>query len=99
VKLRLIGLWTEPKDIDAFEHDYLGSHFPRLDALAGVQGVRTSRCIDGPYYRMTELTFRTLEDIDTALATASGRATLEQAQALVKKYGNRLEVLVVADAT
>ena len=97
--MRLIGLWTEPEDIDAFDHDYLGSHLPRLDGLTSVQVVKTSRCIDGPYYRMTELTFTSLDDIDAALATDEGRIILEHAGALAKKYGNRLEVLVVAETT
>ncbi len=97
--MRLIGLWTEPEDVDAFEHDYLGSHYPRLAGWVGVQAVQTSRCIDGPYYRMTELTFRSLDDIDKALNTDEGRTILEQARALATKYGNRLEVLVTAEAS
>lgn len=96
--MRLIGLWSEPEDIDAFEHDYLGSHFPRLNGLVNVEAVKTSRCIDGPYYRMTELTFRSLDDMQSALDTDEGRTILEQAHALAQKYGNRLEVLVVAEA-
>ena len=97
--LRLIGLWTEPEDVDAFEHDYLGSHFPRLHGLANVEAVYTSRCIDGPYYRITELTFHSIDEIHAALATEEGTTILEQANTLAQKYGNRLEVLVVADRT
>ena len=96
--LRLVGLWTEPEDVDAFEHDYLGSHLPQLDSLAGVQTIKTSRCIHGPYFRITELTFHALDDIDAALGAPIGKTILEQAHALATKFGNRLEVLVVADS-
>jgi hypothetical protein len=96
--VRLIGLWTEPTDIDAFEHDYLGSHFPRLHGLAGSQAAITSRCIEGPYFRITEVTFSSTDDINTALATDLGKEILAGARSLAERYGVHLEVLVVADA-
>ena len=97
--LRLIGLWTEPADIDAFEHDYLGTHFPRLEELRENQGTRTSRCIEGPYFRMTEVSFHTIDDVQRALETDLGKSILGDARALADKYGIRLDVLVVAGST
>jgi uncharacterized protein (TIGR02118 family) len=97
--LRLVGLWTEPEDIDAFEREYLGSHFPRLEGLAASKGSKTARCIDGPYFRMTEVAFHSLEDVHTALDGPTGEAVIAAAQALASKYGIRLEVLVVAEPT
>ena len=97
--LRLVGLWTEPADNDAFDHDYLGTHFPRLQSLSGAQGTKTSRCIEGPYFRMTEISFTTLDDVNRALDTDVGRKILADANALAEKYGIRLDVLVVAEAT
>ena len=96
--VRLIGLWTEPADIGAFEHDYLGSHFPRLHGLAGSHAAITSRCIEGPYFRLTEVSFSSTDDISTALETDLGREILAGARSLAEKYGVQLEVLVVADA-
>jgi hypothetical protein len=97
--LRILGLWTEPEDVDAFERDYLGSHFPRLDELAASHGTKTSRCIDGPYFRMTEISFRTLDEIRAALDAPTGKEVLAAANALADKYGIRVDVLVVAEAT
>jgi uncharacterized protein (TIGR02118 family) len=97
--LRLVGLWTEPDDIDAFEREYLGSHVPKLDDLEGNDGVRTARCIDGPYFRMTEIMFHTLDQIHAALETDIGRQILADARALADKYGIKLDVLVVAAST
>ena len=96
--VRLIGLWSKPADIDAFEHDYLGSHFPRLHGLAGSQAAVTSRCIEGPYFRMTEVSFVSTDDINTALDTDLGKEILAGARGLAQKYGVQLEVLVVAEA-
>ena len=95
--MRLIGLWTEPQDIDSFEYEYLGSHVPLIGTLDGMQAVKTSRCIDGPYYRMTEVAFRSVDDLNEALKTPAGLTVLERAGNLTEKYGNRLDVLVVVD--
>ena len=97
--VRLVGLWTEPTDIDAFERDYLGSHFPLVDTLPASKGVRTSRCIDGPYFRMTEVSFTSIDDMHAALATEAGEKLTAAARGLADKYGIRLDVLVVAEAT
>ena len=59
--LRLVGLWTEPADVDAFEREYLGSHVPKLQRLPACRDVRTARCIDGPFFRLTEVHFESLD--------------------------------------
>ena len=97
--MRLIGLWSEPDDVDAFEREYLGSHFPRLSGLRGSEGAVTSRCIDGPYFRMTEVIFGSLDDIHAALEDSGGQQILSEAGALAEKFGVRLEVLVVSTPT
>lgn len=96
--VRLIGLWSEPADIDAFERDYLGSHFPQLRGLASSQAAVTSRCIEGPYFRMTEVSFPSIDDINVALDTDLGKQILADARSLAEKYGVQLQVLVVAEA-
>lgn len=95
--VRLVGLWTEPADIDAFEREYLGSHYPQLRRLANAQGSKTSRCLDGPYFRMTEVNFTSIDDIHAALQADLGKEILASARALADKFGIRLDVLVVAE--
>jgi uncharacterized protein (TIGR02118 family) len=95
--LRLVGLWTRPADVDAFEREYLGSHVPKLHALRGAVSVRTARCIDGPFFRLTEVHFESLDDIHAAMEDPSGKQVLADANALAAKFGVHLEVLVVAD--
>ena len=95
--MRLVGLWTQPADVDAFEREYLGSHVPKLEGLPGNAGVSTARCIDGPFFRLTEVLFDSLDDIHAALETELGLQILADANALAAKFGVRLDVLVVAD--
>jgi hypothetical protein len=85
--------------VDAFDREYLGSHVPKLAALQANAGVRTARCIDGPYFRMTEVMFTSLDEIHAALGDERGRQILADASALADKFGVRLEVLVVAEAS
>ena len=98
-RMRLVGLWTAPVDVEAFEREYLGSHVPKLRQLAKQQAVQTSRCIDGPYFRVTEVEFNDLDDIHAALDDPVGQQVLADANALAAKFGVSLAVLVVAPAT
>ena len=95
--MRLVGLWTSPADVEAFEREYLGSHVPKLQRLAKSRGVRTSRCIDGPFFRLTEVDFNSLDDIHAAMEDEVGRQVIADANALAAKFGVRLDVLVVAE--
>ena len=95
--MRLIGLWTQPADVDAFEREYQGSHLPKLEALPANLGVRSARCIDGPFFRLTEVEFASLHHIRTALQGELGEQVLADANALAAKFGVRLDVVVVND--
>src|SRR4051794_40056027 len=96
--LRLVGLWTAPADVDAFEREYLGSHVPKLHGLPAGRNVRTARCIDGPFFRLTEVEFDSLDDIHAALEGDAGQQILAEANALAAKFGARLDVLVVPES-
>jgi uncharacterized protein (TIGR02118 family) len=76
IHVALVGLWTEPADVNAFEREYLGSHVPKLQRLPACRDVRTSRCIDGPFFRFTEAHFESLDAIHAALDVAAGREIL-----------------------
>ena len=97
--MRLVGLWTQPADVEAFEREYLGSHLPKVQALPRNMAVRSARCIDGPFFRLTEVEFASLDDIHAALQGELGESILADANALATKFGVRLDVLVVADGS
>jgi uncharacterized protein (TIGR02118 family) len=97
--LRLMGLWTAPADVEAFEREYLGVHVPKLQRLPACRDVRTARCLDGPFFRVTEVLFDNLDDIHGALRAEAGRGIQSEAESLAGKFGVHLDVLVVAEAT
>lgn len=95
--VRLVGLWTKPADVDAFRQEYVGQHFPALDRLENALDATISRCLEGSYFQMTEVTFTNLEDMEAALDTELGKQILSSAQELADKFGVELEVLVVEE--
>lgn len=95
--VRLVGLWTEPTDVDAFRQEYLTAHFPLLDRLENALDATIANCIRGGYYQMTEVSFTNLEDMEAALETDLGKHIVTSAQELADKFGVRLEILVVEE--
>jgi uncharacterized protein (TIGR02118 family) len=95
--VRLVGLWTEPTDVEAFEQEYLTAHFPLLDRLENALDATIARCVEGSYFQMTEVSFTNIEDMEAALETDLGRHIVSSAQELADKFGVKLEILVVEE--
>lgn len=95
--VRLVGLWTKPGDVDAFQREYLRAYYPALDRLENALDASISRCVDGAYFQMTEVSFANLQDMEAALETEFGKRVLNDAQDLADRYGVRVEVLVVEE--
>ncbi len=95
--VRLVGLWTEPKDVDGFRQEYLSAHFPLLDRLENALDATISRCLEGGFFQMTEVSFTSIEDMEAALETDLGKHVLTSGEQLADKFGVRLEVLVVEE--
>ena len=95
--VRLVGLWTKPSDVDAFRREYLGQHFPALDRLENALDATISRCLEGTYFQMTEVTFTNIADMEEALDSELGKQVLASAQDLADRFGVDLEVLVVEE--
>ena len=95
--LRLIGLWTEPSNTDAFEQQYLGAHLELVRQLPHALSTTSSRCLDGQYYRLTEVTFGSLEDLHGALESPFGQRVIDAARKLEEVHGIQLHVLLVGD--
>jgi uncharacterized protein (TIGR02118 family) len=95
--VRLVGLWTEPTDVDAFKQEYLRAHFPLLDRLENALDATIAHCVQGSYFQMTEVSFTSIDDMEAALETDLGKHVLTSAQELADKFGVELEVLVVEE--
>jgi uncharacterized protein (TIGR02118 family) len=78
--VKLVVLYTQPDDPDAFDQHYLGTHMPLVSKVPGLQRAESGRLVtalDGEhtYYRMAELYFADRAALDAALGSAEGSAT------------------------
>lgn len=87
--IRFLVLYTEPDDIEAFEHYYREVHIPLAKKLPGLRRYSISRNtapIRGgvAYYLVAELQWDSMEDIQKAFQSPEGQASAEDAANLQK---------------
>ena len=87
MKARLIVLWSEPTDVEAFEEHYRGEHIPlakRMTRLRSYTVSRNVRLVRGeePYYIVGELEWDSLADLTSDFQSPEGRATAEDVEVL-----------------
>lgn len=79
--IKLVVLYTQPDDADAFDEHYLSQHGPLVDKIPGLErweGALFSAPADGgerPYHRIAELYFTDEDAMQAALASDEGKAT------------------------
>lgn len=76
---RLIVLWEQPSEPEAFERHYREVHIPLARKLPGLRSYTLTHDISAvrgtPYYMVAELVWDTLEELRTAVASPEGQAT------------------------
>jgi uncharacterized protein (TIGR02118 family) len=79
---KLIALYTQPNDPEAFEKRYFEGHVPFVKKLPGIRGVEISRGRgkDAPYYLMAEMAFDSVDDLRAALRSPEMAATAADVQ-------------------
>ncbi len=79
--LKLVVLYTQPDDPEAFEKEYLERHARLVEAIGGMlrwEGARVVSAADGgeqTYFRMAELYFADEAALQSALSSDAGKAT------------------------
>lgn len=96
--IKLVALWTEPDDTDAFVDDYALRHFPLARAMPGLRSAQAYRVIRGPFHWIAELCFDDLAQLDAARMSEVGLRLTEDARRLQDVHGNRLDVLLMEEA-
>ena len=100
--VKLVVLYTQPSDPEAFDRHYLGTHVPLVDAIPGLQRAETGRfasALDGgeqTYYRIAELYFADEAAMQAAFASPEGGATAGDYQEIAPP-GSRMFAAVVDD--
>lgn len=98
--VKLVVLYTQPSDADAFDKHYLGQHAPLVHAVPGLErfeGARVMAAADGgelTYFRMAELYFSDQAALRAALGSDGGKATAADYQQIAPP-GSRMFIAAV----
>jgi uncharacterized protein (TIGR02118 family) len=80
------ALFGRPEDPDAFEEHYASTHVPLVEKIPNLQRFEAARIVatpDGsepPYYRIGELYFEDMEQMQAGLASEEGQAVVADFQ-------------------
>jgi uncharacterized protein (TIGR02118 family) len=100
MSVKLVVLYAQPDDPDAFDKHYLGVHGPLVEKIPGLQrfeGARLVAAADGgelTYFRIAELWFADQDALQVALGTDEGKATAADYQQIAPP-GSRMFVAAV----
>jgi uncharacterized protein (TIGR02118 family) len=101
--VKLVVLYTQPDDADAFDQHYLAVHGPLVDAVPGLlrwEGARFTAAADRgelSFHRMAELWFEDADALQQALATDEGKAT-GQDYGQIAPPGSRMFIAAVDES-
>lgn len=96
----LLVLYPQPRDTAAFDHAYRTEHLPYAGPrLAGAIGVTTRKVVgpgaQPPYHLLTDVSFRSLEALQTCAGSQGGQEALAHAGSI--SSAGAPTVLVVLD--
>jgi uncharacterized protein (TIGR02118 family) len=100
--VKLVVLYTQPDDAEAFDRHYLGTHMPLVASIPGLQRAESARLVsalDGgekTFYRVAELYFADQKALGAAFGTDEGKATATDYQAIAPP-GSRMFIADVDD--
>jgi uncharacterized protein (TIGR02118 family) len=83
--LKLVVMYPRPKDIDAFEKIYQNEHVPLAVAkLEGKTKIVATKVLASPqgtpsFYRIAEIHFRSMADLEACAASDGGKQALAHA--------------------
>ncbi|MET0683535.1 MAG: EthD family reductase [Casimicrobiaceae bacterium] len=80
--MKLTVLYGNPTNAEAFEQHYRGTHLPLAAKMTGVARLELTRFVTGPdggkpaFYRMAEVYFQSKAEMEQALDSPAGKATV-----------------------
>jgi uncharacterized protein (TIGR02118 family) len=98
--VKLVVLYTQPDDADAFDRHYLGVHGPLVDKIPGLERFESARIVaaadggDTTYHRIAELYFTDQAALQAALGSDEGKSTAGDYQQIAPP-GSRMFVASV----
>lgn len=100
--VKLVVLYTQPDDADAFDRHYFDTHMPLAHQIPGLQRAETGRitaALDGggqTFYRVAELYFADQAAMDAGFGSDEGAATAADYQKIAPP-GSRMFVEILDD--
>ena len=79
--VKLVVLYTQPEDAEAFEQHYLGAHGPLVEKIPGLvrfEGARFTATADegeASWHRVAELWFEDVKALQAGMSSDEGKAT------------------------
>jgi uncharacterized protein (TIGR02118 family) len=98
--IKLVVLYTQPTDADAFDRHYLAVHGPLVEKIPGLQRWEGARFVAAPdggeqtYFRIAELYFKDQAALEAALASPESAATAADFQKIAPP-GSRMFIAAV----
>lgn len=80
--MKVTVLYGHPTNPEAFERYYAGTHLPLAATMKGVAGLELTKFVAGPdggkpaFYRMAEVLFANQAQMEQALGSPEGKATV-----------------------
>jgi len=94
---RLLYLWEQPTDVEAFVRHYREIHIPLARKLAGLRSYTITdnpEPLRGePYFRVSELVWDSMDELRAAFASPEGRACADDVAELMKYSTARAMIL------
>ena len=81
--VKITALFGHPEDPEAFEEYYANNHRPLVDKIPNLQRFEAAKIVatpDGselPYYRIAELYFESMEQMQSGMGSQEGQAATE----------------------
>jgi uncharacterized protein (TIGR02118 family) len=91
--LKIIGYWTRPNDVEAFEEHYRTTHLPKAAAVPGLRRlvtVRPDSAFEGgepEHYRIAEMVFDDMDALAQAGESPEYAAMRADAEFMHEKFG------------
>lgn len=94
----LLALYKKPDDIPEFDSHYTQVHIPLAEKMPGLIETRYHKIIGSPmgnsaYHLLAELTFESREALETAMASAEGKAAAKD----LMGFAGQLVTLMIAE--
>jgi uncharacterized protein (TIGR02118 family) len=96
---KLVALYREPENREAFEQKYFETHVPLVEKMPGLRGMEIMRFEKNlmgkelPYYMMATLTFESQDALNAAMGSPEGQA----AGANIMGFAGSIITLLAAD--